>query len=208
MSLMSAWLSSIRVIGYARLTITKRRTFRALFFTKLDDARHTIAVGQSSDPDGDPLRFLMGPTKGRSPPVTGQPGLNKVMIMAMPHESKLWVSVDDSGLAAKTAMKVKVISYVQAVCRLEALVQADRSLGRQQTRFFQLVKLIKRIAANPVFSHTSYNPRILKQQAAAEKSLRFLLKVTDGWVAQQPISPASRAYYMHCLGSLTAAISR
>jgi hypothetical protein len=130
------------------------------------------------------------------------------MIMAMPHESKLWVSVDDSGLAAKTAMKVKVISYVQAVCRLEALVQADRSLGRQQTRFFQLVKLIKRIAANPVFSHTSYNPRILKQQAAAEKSLRFLLKVTDGWVAQQPISPASRAYYMHCLGSLTAAISR
>ena len=167
-----------------------------------------LAVGQSSDPEGDALRFLMGPTKGRSGPVIGEPGLNKVQIRAVPHESKLWVTVDDSGLAARTSMNYKVITYAQAVTRVESIVKADRTLGRRLVRFLQLLKLVKRVAADPVFSNTSYNPRIRQRKAATEKSLRYLLKITDGWVAQQPISPASRAYYMHCLGSLTAAISR
>ena len=166
-------------------------------------------VGPSSDPDGDDLRFLMGPTKGRSSPQVGQPGLNEVQVRAVPHEGELWVSVDDSGLAARTAMQYKVISYVQAVARVESIVKADHALGRRQVRFVQLLKLIKRVAADPVFSNTSYNnPRVRQRLAATEKSLRYLLKITDGWLAQQPIPSSDRDYYKRCLGSLTAAISR
>ena len=170
--------------------------------------RISVAVGPSSDPDGDDLRFLVGPAKGRSAPVVGQPGLNEVEVKAVPHEGELWVSVDDSGLAARTSTQFKVISYLQAVNRVEGVVKADRTLGRRQVRFIQLLKLVKRVAADPVFSNTSYNPRIRQRKAATEKSLRYLLKITDGWLAQQPIPSATRDYYTRCLGSLTAAISR
>jgi hypothetical protein len=165
----------------------------------------SIRVGQSRDPDGDELRFFAGPHSGRAP-MLGQPGLNKVYVRA--DEGEVWVSVDDYGLKARTSMNYKVISYAQAVSHVEGLVRADRTLGRRQVGFLQLLRLIKRVAADPVFSNTSYNPLIRKQKAAAEKSLRYLLKLTDGWLAQQPLVPASLAHYRRCLGSLTAAISR